>query len=112
MGMLAGVGAWTRRDHDAEWKEWEGWIDTISTKVGAIPGVKTEKVMPRGPSNYAPHLRISWDVNERGMTGDEAAEELLNGNPRIILSASGRGLSLMPYMCIPADDRIAPPRIT
>src|ERR1700730_6559873 len=57
MGMLAAVEAWTTRDHDAEWKQWEGWLATIRESVTSIPTVRTEVVQPRGPSNYAPQLR-------------------------------------------------------
>ena len=27
MGMLAAVEMWTKRDHKAEWEQWEGWLD-------------------------------------------------------------------------------------
>jgi len=26
-GMLAAVEAWFRRDHAAEWKQWEAWLE-------------------------------------------------------------------------------------
>lgn len=111
MGMLAAVEAWTRRDHDAEWKQWESWLGTIRERVDSIPTVRTEIQQPKGPSNYAPQLRISWDAEKLGITGDELADLLLNGNPRIIIPAGQSYATVMPYMMMPGDDKIAAARL-
>src|SRR5579864_3580052 len=42
MGMLAAVEAWTKRDHKAEWAQWEAWLDTISKRVTEVEGVTAE----------------------------------------------------------------------
>jgi L-seryl-tRNA(Ser) seleniumtransferase len=112
MGMLAAVEAWVKRDHDKEWKEWETWLATIREKVTSVPGVRAEVVQPRGPSNYAPQLRVSWDAAKIPLTGNEALEALLAGEPRVIVSAGEEpSLTVMPYMMMPGDDRIAARRI-
>ncbi len=33
IGMLAAVEAWVKRDHDAEWKRWTGWLEHIAQKM-------------------------------------------------------------------------------
>src|SRR5207253_682736 len=38
MGMLAAVEAWTKRDHKAEWTQWESWLDHISKRVTQVAG--------------------------------------------------------------------------
>jgi len=48
LGMLAAVEAWVTRDHDADWKTWLGWLDTIATRVSGIPGVKSAVQLPTG----------------------------------------------------------------
>jgi L-seryl-tRNA(Ser) seleniumtransferase len=118
MGMLAAAEAWVKRDHEKEWKEWEGWLATIREKVSSIPGVRTEMLQPRGPSNYAPQLRVLWSFEKVGLTGNEALDLLLSGEPRVIVSASDEvnqqgeaSLTVMPYMMMPGDDRIAAGRI-
>jgi L-seryl-tRNA(Ser) seleniumtransferase len=111
MGMLAAVEAWVTRDHKAEWKQWEGWLATIREKVSTVPTVKTEVQQPRGPSNYAPTLQISWDVEKLGAGGAEVAKALLEGSPRIVLSDGPNSLTVMPYMMMPGDDAIAARRI-
>src|ERR1044071_4732245 len=61
IGMLAAVEAWVKRDHQAEWKTWLGWLDTISKRVSAIDGVSAAVREPTGLSNKSPTLTISWD---------------------------------------------------
>jgi L-seryl-tRNA(Ser) seleniumtransferase len=41
MGMLAAVEMWVKRDHQAETKLWESWLETISASVKQIDGVTT-----------------------------------------------------------------------
>jgi L-seryl-tRNA(Ser) seleniumtransferase len=111
MGMLAAVEMWVKRDHDAEWKQWEAWLATIREKVSTVATVKTEVQQPRGPSNYAPTMRISWDAEKLGAGGNEVADALLEGSPRIVITADSNSLTVMPYMMMPGDDAIAARRI-
>jgi uncharacterized pyridoxal phosphate-dependent enzyme len=111
MGMLAAVEAWTKRNHDAEWKQWEGWLGHIKDKVEAVNGVRTEKVLPTGPSNNAPQLKITWDASKINATGTEIAAALLAGDPRVILHFGDDFLQVMPYMMVPGDDKIAGERL-
>lgn len=85
MGMLAAVEMWIKRDHDAEWREWESWLDEIATAVKQVDGVTTEVLQPRGLSNRSPRLLIQWDSARLGMTGEELDKLMWDGNPRIVL---------------------------
>ncbi len=114
MGMLAAVEMWIKRDHDAEWKTWEGWLDEIAAGVQRVDGVSTEVKQPSGLSNYAPRLEISWDSERLGLYGEELEGHLWTTNPRIIL-ASGSGdrrgggrssVSVMPWMMQPGDAKV------
>jgi L-seryl-tRNA(Ser) seleniumtransferase len=119
MGMLTAVDMWTKRDHQREWDEWMSWLNHISEKVKTIDGVTTRVHQPESLSNHAPVLVVEWDGARLGITGDEVYKHLLDTDPRIIL-ASGRGsrshdmrssISVMPYMMMPGDDKIAADRI-
>lgn len=88
MGLLAAVEMWVRRDHDAEWKTWESWLDEIASKVKDVPGVTTEVLQPRGLSNRSPRLAIRWDGRKMGISGDELYQKLYAGDPRIVLAGS------------------------
>jgi len=119
MGMLAAVEMWKERDHDAEWKKWQGWLDQISTSVKKVNGVTTRVEDPKGLSNRTPSLHIEWDATTVGITGQEVAKLLLDGEPRIVL-AGGSGtrpasmkssVSVTPYMMMPGDDKIVAERL-
>jgi len=115
MGMLAAVEMWPKRDHKAEWAQWEGWLDHISSSVKRVPGVTTRVRQPEGLSNHAPELVIEWDAAKVGITGREVAKVLLDGEPRIALAGSSgsrphemaSSVVVMPYMMMPGDDQIA-----
>ncbi|MEZ5365810.1 MAG: aminotransferase class V-fold PLP-dependent enzyme [Bryobacterales bacterium] len=113
MGMLAAVEMWVKRDHKAEWKMWESWLDEIATSVKRIDGVTTEVSQPRGLSNRSPRLDIKWDPKKLGVTGEEMDKLMWDGNPRIILGG-GRGdwrsggestVTIMPWMMMPGDSK-------
>lgn len=119
MGMLAAVEAWPKRDHKAEWANWEARINHIAGKVKQVAGVTTDVRQPDSLSNRAPVLVIRWDAAKVGITGQEVAKLLLDGEPRIVLgSANGArpdrmasSISVMPYMMMPGDEQIAADRI-
>ena len=119
LGMLAAVEAWVRRDHEAEWKTWLSWLDTISRRVSTIAGVKASVREPAGLSNKSPSLTITWDPATLNITGDEVAEELARTKPRIAIGG-GQGneaqrgttsISVTAWMMQPGDDKIVAERI-
>lgn len=115
MGMLAAVEMWVKRDHEAEWKQWQRWLDTIAGQATQVAGVTSEILQPEDLSNHAPRLRLSWDTARLGITGTEVEEILLHGRPRIAVNGSTgtrrdgqpSSLTIMPYMMMPGDDKIA-----
>jgi L-seryl-tRNA(Ser) seleniumtransferase len=55
IGMLMAVEMWARRDHDAEWTTWVSWLDNISKRVTAIPGVTADSPpAPRPVQSQSP----------------------------------------------------------
>ncbi len=116
--MLMAVEMWVKRDHEAEWKRWTGWLDHISQRVSTVAGVTTNVSQPNGLSNRSPTLRIMWDGEKVGIAGDAVARLLFDGEPRITLNA-GRGggqpgqtgVSITPYMMAPGDERVIADRL-
>jgi D-glucosaminate-6-phosphate ammonia-lyase len=89
IGMLAGVEDWVKRDHEADWKRWLSWLDTISRKISSIDGVTTRVHEPKELSNKTPVLFVSWDSSKFHINGFDVAEELGRNKPRIALSNRG-----------------------
>ncbi len=120
MGMLAAVEMWVQRDHKAEWKQWEGWLDQIATSVKRIDGVSTQLRQPSADlSNRTPSLQITWDGAKLGITGQEVAKHLLDTDPRIVVANSSgvRGgnmassVSVVPYQMTPGDEKVVADRL-
>jgi uncharacterized pyridoxal phosphate-dependent enzyme len=118
IGMLTAVEMWMKRDHDAEWKQWTGWIDHISRRVTSIPGVTTSVTQPNGLSNRTPSLRVWWDPQRFGFSGETVVRALAETEPRITLTAGRRpgppvetGVSVTPYMMSAGDETIVADRL-
>ena len=114
MGMLAAVRQWYKRDHAAEWKEWQSWLDTIANRVKNLQSVTTEILQPEDLSNRSPELRVHWDANVLKITGRELEAKLDAGTPRILIgNATGErpdrmasAITIMPYMMAPGEAEI------
>ena len=105
MGLLAAVEQWIKRDHKAEWKDWERRLGVITDAVKDFDSVTTT-IRQRGRSNVAPVLQINWDVERVGLSGTEVASQLSAGEPRIELNGNANGISIMPYMMEEGEDKI------
>jgi L-seryl-tRNA(Ser) seleniumtransferase len=124
MGMLMAVEMWTKRDHDAEWKQWMGWLNHIGEQAATIPGVTFTVRETKELSNHTPTVSIRWDGAALGITGDEVANHLFTTEPRISLNGGGgggrrggggggteTGISIAAHMMEPGDDKIVAGRI-
>ena len=118
IGMLMAVEMWMKRDHDAEWKMWVSWLDTIARRVTAIEGITTSVTQPDGLSNRMPSLQIRWDASKLGTTGEAIAKQLFGTDPRISLfpargtpEGDETGLSIGPYMMAPGDEKVIAERL-
>jgi D-glucosaminate-6-phosphate ammonia-lyase len=118
--MLAAVEIWVKRDHKAEWKQWESWLDYIGTSVKRVDGVTTKINQPSADlSNRTPSLQISWDGAKIGITGQEVAKHVLDTDPRIVVAGSSgtRGgnmsssVSVVPYQMSPGDEKVVADRL-
>jgi L-seryl-tRNA(Ser) seleniumtransferase len=119
MGMLTAVEMWKKRDHEAEWRLWQGWLDQIATSVKRVDGVTTSVGQPEGLSNRSPRLVIQWDGAKLGITGQQVAKLVLDTEPRIVLGGSSgsrtgnmaSSVSITPYMMMPGEAEIVAQRL-
>jgi len=111
MGLLGAVEAWLLyRDHDAEWRMWEGYLEEIRQAVSDLPTVTTHIEQPL-LMNHAPTLVIEWDADILGVDPRAAHDALWAGDPRIALHLEPRGLRVMPYMMEEGDAPLAARRL-
>lgn len=109
LGMLAAVESYVKRDHAAEWKEWEKRVKIVSDLVGPVSSVKTETFVPE-IANAVPHLRITWD--ESKIPAKEATKRLREGDPSIELRPGARNcIEVAVWMLQPGEAQIVGKRI-
>jgi L-seryl-tRNA(Ser) seleniumtransferase len=110
MGLLAAVEMWVRRDHDAEWKEWERRMEFVGDAVKDLDSVTLEVSQP-GRSNVTPVLKIQWDAASLGIDGAGVARELSQGEPRIEVFHGESSIPINPYMMEDGEERIVATRL-
>jgi uncharacterized pyridoxal phosphate-dependent enzyme len=119
MGMLAAVEMWFKRDHQAEWKRWESWLDSIAKGVTRVAGVDTEVIQGPELTLNCPTLVVRWDGAKLGITGEEVKKLLEEGNPRVFLGeATGNrqepiasSVTIRPLTMEPGEERAVADRL-
>jgi D-glucosaminate-6-phosphate ammonia-lyase len=112
LGMMVAVEVYLKKDHAAEWREWEKRAKVIADSVGPISGVKTETFVPE-IANAVPHLRIQWDEAALKISSKEATRKLLEGEPSIELRPGAKAgtLEVAVWMLQPGEAQIVARRI-
>jgi L-seryl-tRNA(Ser) seleniumtransferase len=82
VGLWAALEHFLRQDPKALWTEWEGRCATIAAALSKMPGAKTQVFVPL-INNAVPHLKVTWDAAELGVTPQQAVSGLRDGEPRI-----------------------------
>jgi uncharacterized pyridoxal phosphate-dependent enzyme len=108
VGLMTAVELYAKKDHLAEWKEWEQQISFIGKALSGIRGVETERFIPE-IANQVPHLAVKWDSKAMPLTRDDVAKALREGEPRIEVrpsSASEPRLEIAVWMLQPGEYRV------
>ena len=105
LAMLIAVEDYLSRDHEADWKLWEGQIKHISDKASSIPGVEAKFHVP-DIANHVPSLKISWDQNKIKMSPDEVRQALRDGHPSIETVGGKESVDITTWMMNPGEERI------
>ena len=116
MGMLAAVERGEARSR-GRWKHGPPGSIT-SPRVSTIAGVTANVTEPSGLSNRTPTLRIWWDPQRFGFSGESVARTLFETEPRIYLTPGRRpgppvetGVNVTPYMMASGDETIIADRL-
>ncbi len=110
VGMWVALENYLKRDHAAEWKEWERRIAFIDEKVSAVKGVTTEAFLPV-IANQVPHLKVSWDEAVLPITANDVKQKLRDGDPSIELAPGGRNLEIASWMLQDGEAEIVADRL-
>jgi len=111
LAMMMAVEVYLKKDHKAEWREWERRAKVISEAVSKIPSVKTEVRVPE-IANHVPHLHIWWDPGTVKVTVPDVARRLREGEPSIeVVPGSKETLTVGVWMMQRGDEKIVARRI-
>ena len=111
LGMMAAVELYLKRDHQAEWAEWEKRIKLIADSLASIKGITTETYVPE-VANHVPHLRVKWDHDALKIKPSEVAKRLAAGEPSIeVVPGSRESLGIAVWMLQPGEAQIVAKRV-
>ena len=113
IGLLTAIELYLKRDHKAEWREWEERVRSIADALKNVRGVKTEMFVPE-IANEVPHLRIEWDEKVIAKKNADIVKLLREGDPRIEVRPSAGDLPMMEvavWMLQPGEHRIVAHRL-
>jgi uncharacterized pyridoxal phosphate-dependent enzyme len=82
MGMLAALDYWSHADLAAIGKESQNRLTRIAKLVETVPGVTTSTMVRRTDTMY-PVLIVKWDETQFGLTVEQCAQQMREGDPRI-----------------------------
>ncbi len=110
LGLMVALELYLAKDHEAEWKMWEGWVEQIASRARAVPAVTAESFVPP-VANHVPHLRIQWDQSRIPLTASELRQRLRDGHPSIEVAGGNDAIELNVFMMRPEDVTIVSRRI-
>jgi D-glucosaminate-6-phosphate ammonia-lyase len=106
LGMMVALETYIKRDHEADWREWEGRVKKIRDSVSAISGVRSEMFVPE--IHYrVPHVRIQWDEKATRLTVRDVIKQLREGEPSIeVRPNTSEGLELSVWLLAPGETEL------
>ena len=111
LAMMVAVESYLKRDHQADWREWEKRVKLIADSVSTVRGVTTERYVPQ-IANQVPHLRIRWDQSAVKIKPAEVVRQLRDGEPSIELVPGARDqLGVAVWMLQPGEAQIVARRL-
>lgn len=111
LAMLVAVESYLKRDHQAEWREWEKRVQVIADAVKPIRSVSTEVWIPQ-IANQVPHLKIRWDREVVNITVRDVVRQLREGEPSIeVVPGSRNELIVGVWMMQRGDAQVVARRI-
>lgn len=100
VGLWKALELYLKRDHQADWEQWERQLRVIAEAFRGIPGITTTPFVPV-ISSQVPHLAVEWDDRILKFSKEDFLEALRQGEPRVEVSpvpTEGKRLELSSWM--------------
>jgi len=110
IGMLAAVERYVKLDHKAEWNSWKSQADYMKSVLEKIPGVRSD-YLPAWVTNHVPRVWVDWDQHAWNFSREDCFKQLQEGDPSIVPLRTPMGITLVPWMMRPGQERIVAQRV-
>lgn len=110
IGLMVAVEMFFKKDHGAEWKEWERRAEVIRKAMNGLKGIRTEIWIPE-IANHVPHVKVLWDPGAVTMSVPEIQKKMRERDPPIELVPGGETLAVGVWMMEPGDAEIVAKRL-
>ena len=111
LGMMVAVESYVKRDHTAEWREFERRVKYIGDTVSSFKSMTSDTLVPE-IANHVPHLRLKWDAAVMKISYGEVVKQLREGEPSIEVTPGHRDqLVIAVWMLQPGEERIVARRL-
>ncbi len=108
VGVYRALDLYLKRNHAADWAEWERRVAVIRRELARVPGLEATPFVPE-IANHSPHLNLQWDRRKISLTIRDVVEQLGSGEPRIALrpnaEQSTAGVDISVWMMQPGQER-------
>jgi L-seryl-tRNA(Ser) seleniumtransferase len=109
MGFVTALDLYLEQDFEGEMAYWEAQVAYVVEALSAVEGVTAQRVYPDEPGIqpiWIPRAYIDWAPEVTQRSPLELKEELLKGEPRVVVGASATGLIVNPQMLEEGQERI------
>jgi uncharacterized pyridoxal phosphate-dependent enzyme len=111
LGMMVALEVFMKRDHEADWREYEKRVKIVADSVQSIKGIKTETWMGE-IANHVPHLKITWAPGEFKTSLADMQKKLREGEPSIeVTPGLDNGLVIGVWTLQPGEAEIVGRRV-
>jgi L-seryl-tRNA(Ser) seleniumtransferase len=112
LGLLAAVERYVGLDHAAREQYCENMVQAWCAALNAIPGLAAERSYPNEAGQPLPRCRVSVASGTAGITRDALVEELLAGEPAIVVEPyREHEIHLNPMTLAPGEETIVLSRL-
>ncbi len=109
IGFVTALDLYLEQDFDAEMTGWEAQVAHIVETLSAVEGVAARRVYPGDPGIqpiWIPRAYVDWTPQVTRRSPLAVKEDLLQGEPRVVVGTSATGLVVNPQMLEPGQERI------
>jgi L-seryl-tRNA(Ser) seleniumtransferase len=110
LGMLVALEMYLEKDHAQERREFDKRAEVIRAAAVTVPGVTAEVFVPE-VANHVPHVRITWDATQKGITPANAVKALRDGEPSIGTRSEGKDVVVGVWMMRPGEEKVVARRL-